>query len=351
MGLYNVGFAGRAGGEFAERQMEQILKQRMFEEEQARMRAAQEQQAAAEQQRQAFDRETFNEGTRRYEQGRTDDMAAAGAAQAEKDAQERRFVETLSTIPNPALQRMAEAEHSGIKSGDIHDYEVPDVHTAHVTADKEAGFADWAGREVFKENLFRGRPVKADSGPQKLTPYQVLTQSRQLQKDWRAVNAPLRTLRQAEALMNAGMQAAEKGDLNAGSQAVLVTFQKILDPNSVVRETEYFRTASGQSLLTRIQGAAERLQKGGAGIPASDLGQFARLGKEAIARYAAEIEPDRQMIRALAIDSGLNPDLIARDDAPEPEAAPTPAGPKVGDEKTFPNGRKGRWNGRVWKPI
>jgi len=167
MGLYNVGFAGRAGGEFAERQMEQILKQRMFEEEQARMRAAQEQQAAAEQQRMTLDRERFSEGKRQFEVGEARLTAADAADQAAKDAAERRWFENISQMSNPAQQRFAEARHAGVEGGDVHDYELPDVHAAELEAasqaelDKAAALADIQGR--FNAKWREPRQGPADS--------------------------------------------------------------------------------------------------------------------------------------------------------------------------------------------
>jgi hypothetical protein len=47
-------------------------------------------------------------------------------------------------------------------------------------------------------------------------------------------------------------------------QTILVTFQKILDPTSVVRESEYARSVAGVSALRRIEGAIQNFIKGGA---------------------------------------------------------------------------------------
>lgn len=102
-----------------------------------------------------------------------------------------------------------------------------------------------------------------------------------LTTQWGSVSAPAKELTRQVSLMDAGLTAARRGDLAQGSQAVLVTFQKILDPTSVVRESEYMRSAAGQSLLTRIEGAAEQLAKGGAGVPLRELEKFAALAREA----------------------------------------------------------------------
>jgi hypothetical protein len=72
-------------------------------------------------------------------------------------------------------------------------------------------------------------------------------------------------------IMRSGLDRFRQGDRNGGSQAVLITFQKILDPTSVVRESEYARSAEGTAMMDRIQGYAEQLQKGGAGMTEANL--------------------------------------------------------------------------------
>src|SRR3990167_5308599 len=54
--------------------------------------------------------------------------------------------------------------------------------------------------------------------------------------------------------MQSAIEAVKQGAAAAGSQGVLVTFQKILDPTSVVRESEYARSSAGLSLLGRMEG-------------------------------------------------------------------------------------------------
>ena len=61
-----------------------------------------------------------------------------------------------------------------------------------------------------------------------------------------------RTIATQVQMMNEGFKNYDVNP-NAASQAVLVTFQKILDPTSVVRESEYARTFDGQAILDRMQ--------------------------------------------------------------------------------------------------
>lgn len=49
-------------------------------------------------------------------------------------------------------------------------------------------------------------------------------------------------------------------------QTVITTFNKILDPTSVVRESEYARTPQDMAVLNRLKGSMEKIAKGGAGL-------------------------------------------------------------------------------------
>lgn len=53
-------------------------------------------------------------------------------------------------------------------------------------------------------------------------------------------------------------------------QTVITTFNKLLDPTSVVRESEYARTPQDLAMLARIRGKWDKVTKGGAGL---DLGE------------------------------------------------------------------------------
>lgn len=164
------------------------------------------------------------------------------------------------------------------------------------------------------------RPVR-----QQLTPSETATQTRMLRGQFTRDVATTREIRRQATMMEAGMDAARRGDLAAGSQAVLVTFQKILDPTSVVRESEYARSASGQALMSRIEGAATRLAQGGAGVPLAELQKFADLANAFVSNAAENEGEVRQHYVDMANEFGLNPDLVVGRQAPT-EPAPSPAG-------------------------
>ena len=122
--------------------------------------------------------------------------------------------------------------------------------------------------------------AKPKAGEAGLSPAQEAAFIARTTKQWDEVTQPARDMQRQVGLMEKGMEAARRGDLAAGSQAVLVVFQKILDPTSVVRESEYARSAQGQAVLAQIEGKIEQLRKGGAGVPLSELEKYATLAAE-----------------------------------------------------------------------
>lgn len=66
---------------------------------------------------------------------------------------------------------------------------------------------------------------------------------------------------------------------NIGDQALITLYNKILDPLSVVRESEYARTPEGLSLMNRIQGFVQKVEAGGSGLTDQDRIEIARAAK------------------------------------------------------------------------
>jgi len=61
-----------------------------------------------------------------------------------------------------------------------------------------------------------------------------------------------------------------KGSMNAVDQSLITLMNKILDPTSVVRESEYARTPEGMSALERMKGWAGKISAGGAGLSSQE---------------------------------------------------------------------------------
>ncbi len=276
------------------------------------------------------------------------------ARQQGQDAELRRISGLLRSAGNESQRRQvgAEALGAGLNVPNAL-LEPTQAETERVRATEiERQNNEWNRREGVQENNIRTRPQRAPRS--ELTPGQAFSATRQLRNDFVRETAAARTVTQQLGLMKSSLAAAEKGDMAAGSQGVLVTFQKILDPNSVVRESEYARSASGQALLSRIEGAVAKLAQGGAGIPLSELKAFVSLGEQFVANQSKAANEAKSQVDAIASEYGLNPDHITRDfDAGAPDAGAGGGGGVI--RKPIPGIAGGEAEsadgGKTWKRV
>jgi hypothetical protein len=184
---------------------------------------------------------------------------------------------------------------------------------------KTGTYTDQAGQPVVVDAV----PPKPTGGDGGLNTNQSANLAEKLAKGWNDANASAREMKRQLSLMDVGLKRFKQGDKNGGSQAVLVTFQKILDPTSVVRETEYARSAQGISMLSRLQGMAERLQAGGAGVPEAELASMVETARAMLAEMESHTSSQRSRIEAMAREYKINPVLIFGLESP-PAPAPNP---------------------------
>lgn len=110
---------------------------------------------------------------------------------------------------------------------------------------------------------------------------------------------------------------SEGEPVDAAGQGILVTFQKVLDPTSVVRESEYARSSSGLSLVNRIEGKYDQLKRGGPGITVEDLKQFVDLGQRFMKGYEGQMIDYAKRSKIQSENYGLNIENILTPDVLE----------------------------------
>lgn len=122
------------------------------------------------------------------------------------------------------------------------------------------------------------------------------------------------SIKRSFTLMNSALDAARKlpndKSINALDSSLNVLFNKMLDPDSVVRESEFARLARGQSLLNSIGGFLERQKRGGAGITASERESLVDAAKVLFDASNELIQTKRDRFIGIAEDRGLNPGNI-----------------------------------------
>jgi hypothetical protein len=155
-----------------------------------------------------------------------------------------------------------------------------------------------------------------------------------LSKQWTSASEAFRTMQQQFALMQTGLSRYDQDPIGA-SQAVLVTFQKVLDPTSVVRESEYARSPQGLSLLDWLQGKYEQYRAGGVGVPKPILEQMVKTAEAFLSseNLKSSLDNVRQRIYDTSVGYEIDPSMVLGPDAARvaPRGAigqPPPGGPQ-----------------------
>lgn len=125
-------------------------------------------------------------------------------------------------------------------------------------------------------------------------------------KDYTTISTQVKSM---DALLNSAL----KGDAQnkvALDQALISMFNKLTDPQSVVRESEYARTPENLPVINRIAGAIQKLGKGGAGLTNADRQALVQGAKIIADERGNTYNSTRNDYKDLASGYELNPDLI-----------------------------------------
>ena len=347
-----------AGG--AQDAMQQMLEQRILEEKMAlaqrqqqaeeayRAAQLQEQQAGRMQQGSQFG-QTHGLNVREFEAGTPQREANVAATQAQTGGQVLENVGKGMDVTEKArlfkARPAAEARIAERPGGQA----VMDASMAGITTKGvDPNDLDGAVNRTFvsdQNKADRGATIAAAGirsssvgGQRPMTQGQRASLAAGLRKDYNANVKEARTIGKQVELMNRAWESYDQNP-NAASQGLLVTFQKILDPTSVVRESEYARTFDGQAVLDQMAGAFERLKQGGSGVPRAQLEGFKRLAEQFAQGYAGKAQEYQGIIDANADEFGIDKSLIYRE-GEFGGAAPAGEVPTAGAAPA----RKGRYN-------
>jgi len=176
--------------------------------------------------------------------------------------------------------------------------------------DERRGNAEWDRRNKVQEDQLRSRPVRTAT---QLSTRDKIIQTRMLRNDFLRETKGVRESLEQAGLMQRSMKALEDGLRTQGGQGVLVTFQKILDPESVVREAEYERGTAGQALIDRMRAQWQAWTVGGVPMTAENLRGYVQLANDFAKLRVENAKASTQQIREIAESFELDPDLVTRD--------------------------------------
>lgn len=112
---------------------------------------------------------------------------------------------------------------------------------------------------------------------------------------------------------NEALQVRQQGKPVAPADQVLITaFNKMIDPQSVVREGEYARTTTGQSVINRLSGITQRAITGGAGLADADRQAIKETSDRLYNDYLKLYRQQENFYKEIAGQSNLNPERVIR---------------------------------------
>lgn len=158
-------------------------------------------------------------------------------------------------------------------------------------------------------------------------------------KDFQNINTQVKSM---DSLLNRALS----GDINGKNfldQSLITIFNKINDPSSVVRESEYARTPEGLALANRLQGSLEKISQGGAGLTDQDRTDLVSAAKIIANSRGSTYSQTRGGYVNLAQQMSLDPSLIT---ATMPEFTPYQINSAT---RTNPGQSPLIWNGRRLK--
>jgi hypothetical protein len=152
-----------------------------------------------------------------------------------------------------------------------------------------------------------------------------------LQDRYQKLNAPLEEMKRQYAVMRTSLDRFGVDKVGA-MEGIRVTFEKILDPASVVREGEYNRQGYGRSLLDRMEGFLQKHLSGGGDIPEPLLREMVETARQYVLQMEGWNSQQLSQMRDTATAYGIDPSRISpatstTSPAPPP-VVPTPAMPR-----------------------
>ena len=128
-------------------------------------------------------------------------------------------------------------------------------------------------------------------------------------KDYVAVSTNVNAM---EGLLNKALQTDNKENLVAVDQGLITMYNKLTDPASVVRESEYARTPGNLPIVNRFYGALAKLQQGGAGLTNDDRKALVEGAKIIIKERGNQYNKTLNEYNDLANSYGLDINKVTR---------------------------------------
>jgi hypothetical protein len=128
-------------------------------------------------------------------------------------------------------------------------------------------------------------------------------------KDFVTVNTNVNAM---DALLQRALATKDKQNYVATDQGLITMYNKLTDPASVVRESEYARTPENLPMVNRMIGAIGKVQAGGAGLTDEDRKALVAGAKIILRERATPYNNALQEYTDLSAQYNLDPTMVTR---------------------------------------
>jgi len=185
----------------------------------------------------------------------------------------------------------------------------------HTPDGKPVNYNPETGIQTVDGNIYMGRVVPKIEKIVKedLTPGQTATIAHNIRQELKA-NPIVRDYQDVGGRFQVMQSALEESkttkNMVATDQALITLFNKMTDPQSVVRESEYRRTPEDIGLINRIKGKAQKILSGGAGLTQNERNALVSMGNKFYNVYQKRYDETISDYEELAKQSKIDPNLI-----------------------------------------
>lgn len=136
-----------------------------------------------------------------------------------------------------------------------------------------------------------------------------VTQSKEFLADKRVADFQ-EVERGARGIFSAFDRSIKSGKKGPSDQALGVLFQKMLDPGSVVRQSEFARTAEGQGVLDKLIGGLQKTVTGGIGLTQEERKELVQVAKLLLNESKVTFNQTFEEFQTRADEIGLNKKIV-----------------------------------------
>jgi hypothetical protein len=261
------------------------------------------------------------------------DASEKSRVEAEQLKERReRLTKLAATSTDPRVRQAAEMELAGMK---MEPFKIGGGMKKVYSLDRQTM------KPVLTGEIEDDAEMRVEPAPQRLqvtmpgtglTPNQYRAAIRDLHTQYTTDTANERVIMGKYGLMQTAWNEFSKNPSfrDPAGQTLLVTFQKVLDPESVVRESEYARSVEGQALTRQLAGWWQKLTTGGPAVSNADLQAYMNTMRAWAAEAQKYHDAKKSRIKLAADDLEIPMDRIVAEvpgqtSVVDPNAAKTDA--------------------------